>query len=152
VQIIIAFPVCLPFQDFVPCVSRSIKLSTCFQMHVCVCVCGEEEQLAKTPLHKVDRPTRHAGSLSHCQNGRLARLSVSLPISFWGAPLHEADRLLPLPEHWAETPSERGTKKKNLSVHHHCTNNKQPLTPPDTHVTSIYRTTWLNMHLMGDLG
>ena len=27
-----------------------------------------------------------------------------------------------------------------------------PHTPPDTHVTSIYRTTWLNMHLMGDLG
>ena len=29
---------------------------------------------------------------------------------------------------------------------------EQPLSPPDTHVASIYRTTWLNMHLMGDLG
>ena len=88
-------------------------------------------------------------------NGRLGALTFPLasrptavsPFSFtsFSRPLH-------LSERWAESPSERGTKKKNLLVHHHCTNNKQPLTPPDTHVTSIYRTTWLNMHLMGDLG
>ena len=57
-----------------------------------------------------------------------------------------------LSERWAGTRSERGRKEKNLSVHHHRTNNEQPPTPPDTHVTSNYRTTWLNMHLMGDLG
>ena len=55
-------------------------------------------------------------------------------------------------ERWTGPHSERGRKEKNLSVHHHRMNNEQPPTPPDTHVTSIYRTTWLNMHLMGDLG
>ena len=67
------------------------------------------------------------------------RLSVSLPLSRRSSPLcfTSFSRPLPLSERWAESPSERGMKKKNLSVHHHCTNNKQPLTPPDTHVTSI---------------
>ena len=37
----------------------------------------KEEQQAKTPLHKVDRQTRHAGSLSHCQNGRLDAQAAS---------------------------------------------------------------------------
>ena len=43
-------------------------------------------------------------------------------------------------------------RRKLLSVHHHCMNNGQPATPPDTHVTSDSQTTWLNMHLRGDLG
>ena len=32
----------------------------------------------KPLLHKVDRPTRHAGGLSHCQNGRVDEQAVSL--------------------------------------------------------------------------
>ena len=39
---------------------------------------------------------------------------------------------LPLSELGGDYCPERGRKKKNLSVHHQCTNDEQPLTPPDT--------------------
>ena len=43
-------------------------------------------------------------------------------------------------------------KRRRPSVHHHCMNTGPPATPSDTHVTSDYQTTWLNMHLREDLG
>ena len=46
-------------------------------------------------------------------------------------------RLLPLSRLGGAYRPERGRKKRELAIHHHRTNNKQPLTPPDTHVTSI---------------
>ena len=46
-------------------------------------------------------------------------------------------RPLPLSRPGGAYRPERGRKKRELSIHHHRTNNKQPLTSPDTHVTSI---------------
>ena len=40
-------------------------------------------------------------------------------------------------------------KRRRLSVHHHCMNTGPPATPSDTHLTSDYQTTWLNMHFRG---
>ena len=53
---------------------------------------------------------------------------------------------------WGLAKRGAGRRRSCLSVHHHRMNTGQPATPPDTHVTSNYRTTWLNMHLRGDLG
>ena len=118
-----------------------------------------DRQTCRGPPHKSRSPTRRAGSLSHCQDGRLdvqaasptAKMADSTRRQFLRLPngrlgrsvslsadcsFTSLSRPLPLSERCAESPSERGMKK-NLSVHHHCTNNKQPLTPPDTHVTPI---------------
>ncbi len=42
-------------------------------------------------------------------------------------------------------------ERRRLLVHHHRMNTGLPATPSDTHLTSDYQTTWLNMHLRGDL-
>ena len=103
-------------------------------------------------------------SLAHLKTDCPTRCSQFYHLFFLGrAPLRSRQtppfsftsfsRSLPLSARWAESIVRREEgRKKSLSVHHQCTNDEQPLTPPDTHVASIYRTTWLNMHLMGDLG
>jgi len=110
--------------------------------------------------------SRGSGSSSYCRSG--ARIVAhAVPLTADPALVSWRMQFLLLPiapprrsqSHlFASRPTGRGLvrrgkgRKKKLSVHHHRTNNKQPLAPPGTHVTSIYRTTWLNMHLMGDLG
>ena len=58
-----------------------------------------------------------------------------------------------LSERWAGPIARRGERRRRTSRYTTTARtNEQPPTPPDTHVTSNYRTTWLNMHLMGGSG
>ncbi len=60
---------------------------------------------------------------------------------------------LPLSGRSVGAGSEGGESKerRRLLIHHHRMNTGLPATPSDTHLTSDYQTTWLNMHLRGNL-